>query len=93
MIAKNFVDCDMLANVNHRYYTSVNSVAQLTLSKHTGNIAMDINDTSMIGLVQSKGSHLNLRQVDTAKSDTLVDVSHQSIGDYQNGQLALVWRY
>ena len=53
-----------------------------TFSEHTRDIVVDIDDTSVLGLIQSNGSHLHLGEVDTAQSNALVDVSHQGVGNY-----------
>ena len=52
-----------------------------TLSKHTRNVSVNVNDTCVIGLVQSQRTKLGLGQVDAAQSDTLVNVSHQGVSD------------
>jgi hypothetical protein len=44
---------------------------------------MDVDDTGMLRLVQGQRSHLYLGQIDTAQSDTLVDVSHQGLANWK----------
>ena len=61
------------------------------LAQHTRHVAMDVDDTSVVGLIERQRAHGDLRHVDTASGDTLVDVPDEGIGNLDtDGALSLL---